>query len=131
MSNKIDGLKRSRWILEYEMQQISPVLMELAPECKGVNILVNLSFVSAFGTTSKEIDTTISPEDKVYFQTDCLNNDCTGHGFTLTDLIREAMKSHEVIEGELQCDGKEDWKYLNNTGCSCMGNCKYRIEPLY
>lgn len=128
---KIDELKRSRWIYEHEMRQISPVLMELAPECKGVNIHVDLSFVFAFGTTKKEIDATISPESKVYFHANCLNNDCTGHGFSLTDQIREALRNHEITEGEIRCDGKEDWKYLNNTGCSCMGTCKYRIKPLY
>ncbi len=128
---KIDELKRSRWIFEHEMQQISPVLKELAPECKGVNIHVFLLFVSAFGTTRKEIDTSIAPEDKVYFHVDCLNNDCTGHGFSISNQIREALRSLEIIEGEVRCDGKEDWKYLNNTGCSCMGSCKYRIEPLF
>lgn len=130
-STEINELKSSRWIFEHEMQQISPVLKEFAPECKGVNIHVILSFVSAFGSMKKDIDTLITPEDKVYFHVDCLNNDCTGHGFSISNQIREALRVHEIIEGEVRCDGKEDWKYLNNSGCSCMSSCKYRIEPLF
>ena len=128
---KIDELKRSRWIFEHEMRQISPVLKEIDPKCKRVSIHVVLSFVSTFGVMKKEIDTSIAPEDKVYFHVDCLNNDCTGHGFSISNQIREALRVHGIIEGEIRCDGKEDWKYLNNTGCSCMGSCKYRIEPLF
>lgn len=25
----------------------------------------------------------------------------------------------------------KDWNYIDNTGCSCMSECQYRIVPLF
>ena len=129
MNKKIEELKRSRWTFEYENELSSPKIKELSEECKGVSINVELTFNSAFGRNDKTYHVTLTPTDKVYFHQDCLNNDCTGSGFSLSNEIREAIRSRKTKEGVIRCDGKEDWKYMNNVGNSCMSTCKYRIEP--
>ncbi len=131
MNRKIEELKRSRWTLEYENMLASPAVKEISDECKGISLHITLSFISAFGRNEKEVNITLAPTDKAYFHQDCLNTDCTGFGFSLSNEIREAIRSRKLKEGILHCDGKEDWKYLNNVGNSCMSTCKYRIEVLF
>ena len=129
MNKKTEELKRSRRTLEYENKLSSPTVKELSEECKGVSIDVELTFISAFGRSDKVYNVILTSADKAYFHRDCLNNDCTGSGFSLSNEIREAIRSRKTKEGVIRCDGKEDWKYMNNVGNSCMSTCKYRIEP--
>lgn len=131
MNKKIEELKRSRWTLEYENMLTSPSIKEISAECQGVNLHVELTFVSAFGRNEKSFDLILTPTDKAYFHRDCLNKDCTGFGFSLSNEIKEAIRGRKITEGIIRCDGKEDWKYMNNTGNSCMSTCKYRIEPQF
>lgn len=60
-----------------------------------------------------------------------LIGDCTGNGFYLTRALQKALASRSCIEGEMWCDGKEDWKYIKSSGCSCMTCLKYKIEPQF
>lgn len=129
--NKIEELKRARFSIEYENMLASPTVKEINPDCKCVKIDGELSFTSAFGKSEKTIDIVLKPEDKAYFHSNCLNPDCTGFGFSLSSIIYSAIKERIVKEGVIHCEGKEDWKYYDNVGCSCMSYCKYRIEPLF
>ena len=131
MNNKIEELKRTRWIVEYENMLASLSVKEISTECKGVNLHVELSFVSAFGRNEKEFNIILTPVDKAYFHQDCLNKDCTGSGFSLSNDIQEAIKSRKTMNGIIRCDGKEDWKYMNHNGNSCISSCKYLIEPIF
>lgn len=129
--NKIEELKRARFSNEYENMLASHTVKEIDPNCKGVRIDGELSFTYAFGNSGKTIQLLLNPDDRAYFHCDCLNPDCTGFGFSLTSLINSAIREKTIKEGVLRCEGKEDWKYYDNVGCSCMSYCKYRIEPLF
>lgn len=73
----------------------------------------------------------ITPDDKLFLYIPCLNKNCTGNGFYLTDEIERAICLHQVIKGEKKCEGKEDWKYLDSSGCSCLTTLKYIITPVF
>lgn len=124
-------LKRKRSDFEYENQILAQSISHLNPECKRVQVTVELSFISGVCKKVKEISQTLNPEDKVYLFFSCLNPDCTGSGFSLTSLLWQAISTSKKLEGELSCDGKEDWKYYSHSGCSCMSICKYKIEPIF
>lgn len=36
---------------------------------------------------------------------------------------------HKIVNGIKYCNGKEDWKYLNASGCSCMTTLRNEIKP--
>lgn len=76
-------------------------------------------------------DVILNPDDKLFWYHKCLNRDCTGSGFYLTDEISEAIRSHNIVKGEKYCDGKEDWKYLDASGCSCETTLFYEIRPVF
>ena len=71
------------------------------------------------------------PSDRLYLHYECTNRDCTGNGFYLTRALQKALESRSCIEGEMWCDGKEDWEYIKSSGCSCMTCLKYKIEPQF
>ena len=73
----------------------------------------------------------ITPDDKLFLHIPCLNKDCTGNGFYLTDEIERAIHLRQVITGKINCVGKEDWKYLDSGGCSCLTTLKYTITPIF
>lgn len=129
--NQKEQYLQTRWQIEYERRDVAQSIQDLFPKCKEVKLEIKLSFVSAFGKNEKEINATLNPCDKLYWHHDCLNKDCTGFGFSLTNEIRTAIQTRQTIEGKLNCDGKEDWKYINNMGCSCNSSCHYKIIPLF
>lgn len=70
-------------------------------------------------------------EDKLFLHIRCLNKDCTGNGFYLMDEIERAIYLRQVVIGEKKCDRKEDCKYLESSGCSCLTTLKYTITPIF
>ena len=76
-------------------------------------------------------NTVLNPNDKLFWYHKCLNRDCTGSGFYLADEISKAIDSHKVVKGEKSCNGKEDWKYQDASGYSCMTTLHYEIRPVF
>lgn len=127
---EIENRKQIRWQYEYDSREIARRISEINPQCKSVRIIGTQSFLTGVCPTKPYvIDLILAENDKAYFHRDCLNCDCTGNGFSLTDKIYEAVRSMQEVSGILYCDGKEDWKYVNATGCSCMGKLEYHIIP--
>lgn len=127
----IEERKRNRWQIAYDRREIARPIEELSPECKGVELHIKLSFTSAFGKNEQEFNVILNPGDKTHWYHECLNRDCTGFGFSLDNEIYSAILSKQIKEGTIRCDGKEDWKYIDNAGCSCMSECQYRIVPFF
>lgn len=127
----IEQRKCNRWQLANDRRDFAPTIQELSSDCKGVELDISLSFVSAFGKSEENIKVSLNPDNKAYWFHQCLNGDCTGWGFSLTDEIYSAVMSKQILEGTLRCDGKEDWKYVDCNGFSCASECRYRIAPLF
>lgn len=73
----------------------------------------------------------LNQNDKSFWFHSCPNPDCTGNGFYLTDEINEAIRTHKPMKGKKHCEGKEDWKYLDVSGCTCMTTLTYEIIPYF
>lgn len=127
----IEQRKYNRWQLANDRRDFAPTIQELSSDCKGVELDITLSFISAFGKSEENIKVLLDPDKKAYWFRECLNGDCTGRGFSLTDEIYLAVMSKRILEGTLRCDGKEDWKYVDHNGFSCPSECHYRIVPLF
>lgn len=127
----IEQRKCYRWLLANDRRDIARTIRELSPECKGMELHIQLSFTSAFSKNEQEFNLVLKPEDKAHWYHECLNKDCTGFGFFLDNEIYSAVKMKQINEGTLRCEGKEDWKYIDHTGFSCCSECKYRIVPLF
>ena len=127
---KIEDLKKARNIHNWEMMTHSPIIRELAPEIKTVSVKVKIEFHTAVcNPIIKEYYRELNSQDRLYLHYDCANNDCTGYGFDLTQILSQAIRTKQVLSGEIYCKGKEDWKYLNASGCSCQTTLYYEIEP--
>lgn len=127
----IEERKRNRWQIAYDRREIARTIRELSSECKCVELHIKLSFTSVFGKNEQDFNLIIKPDDKAHWYHECLNHDCSGFGFHLGNEIYSAILSKQIKEGTIRCDGKEDWKYIGNSGCSCMSECQYRIVPLF
>lgn len=127
---KIEKLKQARSSRSWEMFVNSPTIREFAPDIKTVSVKVQMVFNSAVcEPIIKEYKRALNPHDKLYLHYDCANNDCTGYGFDLTQILRQAISSRKIIRGKIYCTGKEDWKYLNASGCTCHTTLYYELEP--
>ena len=127
----IEERKRNRWQIDNDHREIARTIRELYSGCIGVELHIKLSFTSAFGKNEQDFDLVMKPDDRAHWYHECLNRDCTGFGFSLDNEIYSAIQSKQIKEGTIRCDGKEDWKYIDNSGCSCMSECQYRIVPLF
>lgn len=86
-------------------------ISELDSAVLKVEIHYEMRFLTGVCPKSTLIeDIILNPSDKLFWYHKCLNRDCTGNGFYLTDEISKAIESHKVVKGEKSCNGKEDWK---------------------
>ena len=104
-------------------------LSEKYPDVESVDIDVVIDFLSAITHPIKEFHQEIHKGQKVYVYFPCINPDCTGSGFNLTRFVENSIESRKPLDGVLHCDGKEDWKYIGHTGCSCQTTLSYHIFP--
>ena len=107
-------------------------IMEIDANVLRVEIHYKLNFNTGVSQTKPLVgNTVLNPSDKLFWYHKCLNRDCTGSGFYLTEEISEAIESHKVVTGKKSCNGKEDWKYQDASGCSCMTTLHYEIKPVF
>lgn len=125
----IEKLKQVRSQYLWDDYVTSRSIREQYPKCRRVVLTGKMIFLSGLGRFEKEIHRVFNPEDRLYCHYACNNKDCTGNGFSLTTYLAESIRTAKVVEGELHCDGKEDWKYLNVSGCSCMTAFKFKFTP--
>lgn len=106
-------------------------ISEIVNDVLKLEIHYEMRFLTGVCPIPPLIDNVIlNPDYKLFWFHKCLNRDCTGSRFYLTDEIYKAIKSYNVVKGEKFCDGKEDWKYLDALGCSCETTLYYEIEPV-
>jgi hypothetical protein len=100
-------------------------------DIKVVKVTVRITFRSGVLSypSIQEYSRTLGPGNKLFLHYECVNPNCTGFGFDLSYVIRDALHSRKCVEGRMACSGKEDWKYQNSLGCSCDTVLEYKIEP--
>ena len=125
-----ERIKQAQSQRQWDDYVTSPTIKELSPDCHNVVLTGKMTFLSGVcGKLEKEIHQVFTPNDRLYCFYECINGDCTGTGFTLTSQLGNCIRLNKTIEGELRCDGKEDWKYLNASGCSCMTTFSFKFTP--
>ena len=128
-----ENIKVQKLIRLSHQKELSSRVSDEFSNVNMVNVSVKITFNSGVLSNPyvQEYNDTLTPEDKLFLHYDCINRDCTGDGFVLTILVREALITRKCVEGKMMCKGKEDWKYLGSCGCSCMTTLVYKIEPIY
>lgn len=128
---KREEIERSYFIRRCRLEDTSSYIGDRYNDLKAVEVRVRITFRSAVLTSlhTEEYSRTLGPTDKLYLHYKCVNPDCTGYGFDLTDVLRDALNSRKCVEGSMTCSGKEDWKYIDSSGCSCDAVLEYKIEP--
>ena len=108
------------------------LLKEVDCKVSSIEIDYTMTFLSGVCPIQPLVEKVLlTPDDKLFLYIPCLNKDCTGNGFYLTDQIERAIHLRQVITGEINCGGKEDWKYLDSRGCSCLTTLQYTITPVF
>lgn len=126
----IDKLKQARSSHNWSQYADSPIIKEIYPKVKTISVKVKIVFNTAVSKPIiKEYQIELKPQDRCYLHFDCANIDCTGYGFDLTHILCQAISTEENISGAMHCDGKEDWKYLDSSGCSCQTTLYYEVTP--
>ena len=125
-------LKEQREMRKGIRYSMAKSLREVFPNVDKLFVDVELSFSSDVGIDAKkEFHKILEGTDLFYLHFDCLNVDCTGDGFDLENIAIMAIRSRSVQSGILKCAGKEDWKYLKSSGCSCQSYLKYVVRPQF
>lgn len=100
------------------------------PKVEYVTISATISFISATDVMiEKEYNIRLDKDNLLYVHFPCTNKDCTSLGFDITETVRDSIRCKEELTEEVRCDGKEDWKYYNNVGCSCDTTLHYIVTP--
>lgn len=127
---RTNNFKSRNWVFQNELERGARTIGELFPHVDHVQVEVSIIFETAVcKTTSHLFKRTLKPQDKVHLYYECINPDCTGSGFSLTSALYECLQYNKLMEGSIRCNGKEDEKYMNATGCSCMTTCRYKLKP--
>lgn len=125
-------LREQRDRLRSEKIYHSRILEDIFPNVESVEICASVLFESGVGDgVEKEYRIVLGSNDKLYAYVPCPNKDCTGYGFDLTDIVRESIHKRENDFGEIECDGKEDWKYFGSSGHTCQSTLNYTVFPQY
>lgn len=128
--DKIEQLQKERSIRNWNKKCAAPLLKVIFPAIDHIEVFETIHFTTAVGsTTSESINKIICPDEKCYLHIDCVNKDCTSDGFDLTSSLEEAIRHRRCVKVVKRCDGKEDWKYLNASGCSCATTLECTIIP--
>lgn len=109
-------------------------ISSLFPDVESVHIHAITSFQSGVfkGFKEKEYNFTLYPSNLLFVHFPCANRDCTGMGFDITDVVRECLSEHKSVEDRcISCDGKEDWKYIGHSGCTCLGELVFSVFPSF
>lgn len=125
--------EQRNYVLNMKRTAARPI-KELFPDVKSVHIHAVVSFQTEVCVEfiEKEYDFTLFPPDFLFVHFPCVNKDCTGMGFDITNTVRECLKEHKSIECEhIRCDGKEDWKYVGHSGCTCQGELVFTVIPSF
>ena len=129
----VEKLKQARLDRQWRAQATAPFIGDVYKDLKTVWVDVEVTFKNDVlrSPSVKEWGCDLTPSDRLYLHCECTNKDCTGDGFDLTSVLQKALATRLCIEGEMFCNGKEDWKYIRSVGCSCMTCLKYKIDPQF
>lgn len=118
--------------LQHRLMIAAKTIAEQYPRIAYVDVEVVMHFHTSVCPTETVVQKhkyTLTPDSKIHIYFLCPNGDCTGHGFDLTSKLEECLREEHIIEGILNCDGKEDGKYIHAAGCSCLATCEYKLSP--
>lgn len=128
--DKIDRLKQERVSRNWAKQCAAPLLMKVAPDIDYIEVVGTFHFTHALCSIAPQpVNQTLRPEGKCYLNISCINKDCTSDGFDLTSSLEKAIRDKSSVNVVERCDGKEDWRYLDATGCSCQTTLECSITP--
>lgn len=105
-------------------------ISEIWPNVASIRILVKVVYRHAFGEPFvKEYTLGYGQDSIAEFAIPCLNDDCTGRGFSLYGTVAGMVAHHKASEkGTLLCDGKEARDHGDNR-CPCV--LEYEISIVY
>lgn len=128
---KREDIERSYMMRRCMLENAASYIGDQYKDLENVKVHVQITFRSAVlpSPSTTQYCRTLDPSNKLYLYYECNNPDCTGYGFDLTDVLRDALNSRQCVEGRMSCSGKEDWKYIDSAGCRCDTVLEYRIEP--
>ena len=128
--DKIEQLQQERSIRNWNKKRDAPMLSDFAPDIDHIEIIGTFHFITSVCSTKPySINLIIRPDEKCFLHINCVNKDCTSDGFDLTSSLEDAIRHRRCVTVDKRCDGKEDWKYLQASGCSCATTLECTIIP--
>ena len=128
---KREEIERSYLMRRCVLENTASYIGDRYKDLKAVEVRVQITFRSAVtqSPSTKECCRSLGSSNILFLHYECVNPNCTGYGFDLTEVLRDALNSRKCVEGSMTCSGKEDWKYIDSSGCSCDTVLEYKIEP--
>ncbi len=126
-----EEFKRQLRIRLFDTEVSSPRIGDRYMGVKQINVTLEFTFRSAVLQIpyTIKINRILKSSDKLFLNCECVNPHCTSLGFDITRYLNEALQSRKFVTGLAHCSGKEDWKYIKTSGCSCLTTLNYIIDP--
>ncbi|SHN30970.1 hypothetical protein SAMN04488057_118103 [Cyclobacterium lianum] len=109
--------------------QNSPSIKSSFPQVQEIILNLNFNYDESY---RKKLKKTLNPNDKAFFQIECINKDCVYGGFNLSSEVR-GMISKKVTEynGHQTCNGYQDFERYKAKDYHCLCKLNYEIEIKY
>lgn len=105
-------------------------ITDLWPKVKNITIKYKITYpCSATNETMIQQGTAIyKPDFLPEFHFDCINEECTGHGFELYSVVSRMIAHCEVYRsGKMECRGSESRKHPHN----CPSWIEYQVLVIF
>ena len=119
---------------EYRQQENERVRdsVTLAKKFRSLKSLkVDLIYTRSHGTSlGKELKYAVNvAHAKSVFRVDCMNSECVGGDFDLTDTLADAVRARKaMVTGEMCCQGWSSKDTINTLRCDCLLHYKLSLK---
>lgn len=117
---------------KFEKIKYSPLISEKYPNVLEISLDLKFNYPNAFSLHKDHITPKFNPDDKAYFEINCINRECFRSDLELDSEVRNAISQKiEFCEGHKSCKGYNTFSCYEQEQGMCMTELNYEIRIKY
>jgi len=108
-----------------------PLISSVYPSISKIIVNLNFSYNGAIKHTNS-YERIYYPHDNDYFKIECINPECLDTDLDISNDIKNMVaKKSNIYEGQMLCNGFQDYERSKTNHNKCLAEMKYKIEIEY
>ena len=129
---KEDKIRQTEANIKWEKRKNSTLISKEYPNVLEISMDLNLDHPNAFSIHKDHITLKYNPNDKAYFEINCINRECFQSDLELDTEVRNAIsQALEFCEGHKTCNGYNTFSCYEHRQGTCMTGLDYEIRIKY